>query len=428
MDYTEALEYIHGVSWLGSKLGLSRTRELLAKLGNPQDNIKFIHVAGTNGKGSVCSMLASVLAEAGFKTGLYTSPYILRFNERMQINGCPISDSELAEITEYVKPFAESMQDHPTEFELVTAIGFEYFKRHDCDFVVLEVGMGGELDSTNVIKNPVLAIITEIGLDHVRELGGSLEKIAQAKAGIIKDGCTVLSYNTQPASAAVIENVCIERGAQLISPDFSKVSDVVATGEGIRFRYNEYCNLEVAFNADYQSKNASAVVEAVKALRTQGVEISDEALRAGLKKVRWPARFEKLCDNPTIVFDGGHNPNGVEAAVESFKFRYPSVKPVVMIGIMADKNYGEVLDLLVPLAESFVAVRPQNPRALDSETLCAEIVARGGKCVSAGSVEAGLSRAIDAAGENGFVFALGSLYMYGEVVQAMKRPASNNKA
>lgn len=421
MNYTEALEYIHGVSWLGSKLGLSRTRELLAKLGNPQDGLKFIHVAGTNGKGSVCSMLASVLTEAGFKTGLYTSPYILKFNERMQINGCPISDSELAEITEYVKPFAESMQDHPTEFELVTAIGFEYFKRHDCEFVVLEVGMGGELDSTNVIKNPILAIITEIGLDHVRELGGSLEKIAQAKAGIVKDGCAVLSYNTNPVSASVIETVCGERGASLITPNFSGIRDVRPTGEGISFCYGGYCNLEVAFNADYQSRNASAVVEAVKILRGQGIFISDEALRTGLKKVRWPARFERLSEKPVFVFDGGHNPNGVAAARESFEFKYPSVKPVVLLGIMADKNYGEVIDLLIPLAESFVAVKPQNPRALDANALCTEISARGGVCVSAGSVEDGVKLACENAGENGIVFALGSLYMYGEIVEAMDK-------
>lgn len=421
MNYKQALEYIHGVSWLGSKLGLSRTRELLDKLGNPQNEMKFIHVAGTNGKGSVCSMLASVFAEAGYRTGLYTSPYILRFNERMQVNGCPISDSELAEITEYVMPFAEAMEDHPTEFELVTAIGFEYFKRHCCDFVVLEVGMGGELDSTNVINAPMLAIITEIGLDHVRELGGSLEKIAEAKAGIIKESCEVLSYNTNPVAASVIAKTCEKMGATLASPDFDLIKGIEATGEGIRFCYGEYSGLEVAFNADYQSKNAAAVVEAVKILRGRGVEISDSALKIGLKKVRWPARFEKLMDKPLFVFDGGHNPNGVTAAVRSFGFRYPGVKPVVLLGIMADKDYGKVIGLLKPLAKSFVAVRPQNPRALAAEQLCAEICAAGGECVAAETVEAGVRLAVESAGEDGAVFALGSLYMYGEIVEAMQK-------
>lgn len=426
MNYAEALEYIHGVSWLGSKLGLSRTRELLNKLGDPQKGMKFIHVAGTNGKGSVCSMLASVLAEAGYRTGLYTSPYILRFNERMQVDGCPISDSELAEITEYVKPFAEAMEDHPTEFELVTAIGFEYFKRHDCDFVVLEVGMGGELDSTNVIDAPILAIITEIGLDHLRELGGSLEKIAEAKAGIIKQGCTVLSYNTNPVSASVIESACKAKGAELFSPDFELIKGLEARGEGIRFSYGEQHGLEVAFNADYQSKNASAVVEAVGLLRAKGFEIDDTALRNGLAKVRWPARFEKLSEKPLLIFDGGHNPNGVAAAVGSFGFKYPEAKPVVLLGIMADKDHREVIELLVPLAKSFVAVRPQNPRALDAESLCAEIVSAGGKCVAAGSVEAGVRLALEAAGEDGAVFALGSLYMYGEIVEALSETRTKN--
>ena len=186
MNYAEALEYIHSVMWMGSRPGLSRTKRLLELLGNPEKGMKFVHVAGTNGKGSTCAMLDSVLRAAGYKVGLYTSPYIVRFNERMCINGEPISDSELAELTAIVKPLAESMEDKPTEFELITAIAFVYFKRHNCDIVVLEAGMGGRLDSTNIITTPILSVITGIALDHTQFLGDTVEKIAQEKAGIIK--------------------------------------------------------------------------------------------------------------------------------------------------------------------------------------------------------------------------------------------------
>jgi len=181
MTYDEALEYIHGIYWRGSKLGLSRTREILELLGNPQKQLKFVHVAGTNGKGSTCAMLSSIFQKAGYKTGLYISPYIIRFNERMQFNGEPISDTELAEITEYVSTFAESMKDKPTEFELVTAIGMEFFKKKNCDIVILETGLGGELDSTNIIDTPEAAVITAIDIDHIKELGGTMESVASAK-------------------------------------------------------------------------------------------------------------------------------------------------------------------------------------------------------------------------------------------------------
>ena len=192
MNYSEALEYIHSICWTFTKPGLERISALCEKLGNPQDDLKFVHVAGTNGKGSFCSMLESVLRHAGYKTGLFTSPYIKVFNERMQFCGENISDEELAEITEYVKPFADSMEDKPTEFELITAIGFEYFKRKNCDVVILEAGMGGRLDSTNIIKSSLLSVITGIALDHVAFLGDTPEKIAAEKAGIIKAGGCVL--------------------------------------------------------------------------------------------------------------------------------------------------------------------------------------------------------------------------------------------
>ena len=223
MTYEEALKYIHSVNWVGSKLGLERTQELLEKLGSPHKKLKFIHIAGTNGKGSTAAMLASILEKAGHRTGLYTSPFINRFNERMQVNGKQIPDGTLAELTDLIQPYADAMEDAPTEFELITALAMEYFLREKCDIVVLEVGMGGELDSTNVIGTPEAAVIAAMGLDHVKELGPAMADIARAKAGIIKSGGSVVSYGGNPEADPVFEAVCREKGAKLRQPDFSGI-------------------------------------------------------------------------------------------------------------------------------------------------------------------------------------------------------------
>ena len=215
MTYNEALTYIHSICWKGSRLGLGRTRELLQKLGNPEKRLKFIHIAGTNGKGSCAAMLSSILEAAGYRVGLYTSPFINRFNERMQINHQCIPDGELAELTAYIRPFADGMADPPTEFELITALAMVYFARHQCDIVVLEVGMGGELDSTNIIDVPEAAVIMAMGLDHVKELGPTMADIARAKAGIIKAGGRVVSYGGNPEADAVIAAACRAKNASL---------------------------------------------------------------------------------------------------------------------------------------------------------------------------------------------------------------------
>lgn len=420
MDYKQALEYIHGVSWLGSKPGLSRTRALLDHMGNPQDKLRFIHVAGTNGKGSTCAMLASVLKAAGCKTGLYTSPYIVRFNERMQINGVEISDTELAEITEYVKRFADTLEDTPTEFELVTAIGFEYFYRNACDVVVLEVGMGGALDSTNVIAAPLLAIITELALDHTAVLGATLAEIASAKAGIIKPGCAVLSADNTAEGAAVIADTCNRLGCPHFTPDYAAVTEKECTTDGIAFSYHGE-RYKIALCGTYQFRNAAVVLKAVELLRKGGMHIEAAAVASGLAAVRWRARFELLNESPAFIYDGGHNPQGVAAAIESYRARYGSVKPVVLIGLMADKDYKKELVMLSALTDRFVAVKPCNPRALAEESLAGEICALGCDCVAAESVAKGVEAAVQIANGKCPVLALGSLYMYGEVYAATEK-------
>lgn len=420
MNINETLSYIHSVSWMGSRPGLSRTRELLRLMGDPQNKLRYVHVAGTNGKGSTCSMTASILQAAGYRVGLYTSPYILRFNERMKVDGVDISDEELCEITEYVKPFAESMAEHPTEFELVTAIGFEFFYRRRCDVVVLEVGLGGELDSTNVIEPPLLSVITEIDFDHTGVLGNTIAEIASAKAGIIKAGSPVVSADNLPESAAVIDRTCTERGCKHITPPYGAIEDPSFYEGGISFRL-EGRDYRVPLFGKYQYRNAVMAITVARALNDRGLTVSEEHIREGLSKVRWGGRFERLASDPLFIYDGGHNPQGVTAAVSSYSALYGDTKAVILIGVMADKDYAHEIDTILPIAGSFVTVRPDNPRALPAEKLSEKIISQGGEAVFAASVEDGVRMAVETAGGKVPVLALGSLYMYSELKTAFDR-------
>lgn len=415
MTYEEALSYIHSICWKGSKLGLDRTRELLGKLDDPQKELKFIHIAGTNGKGSTAAMLSSILEEAGYRVGLYTSPFINRFNERMQVNHQPIPDEELAALTEYVRPHADAMADSPTEFELITALAMVWFARQKCDIVVLEVGMGGELDSTNIIDVPEAAVIAAMGLDHVKELGPTMADIARAKAGIIKEGGRVVSYGGNPEADEVIAAVCRARNASLCQPDFSAIVPGDFSLEGQTFSYKGWRGLRIPLVGAYQMNNAAVVLETVEVLRQRGWSVSDEAVRKGLADTRWPARFEVLRRDPVFIVDGGHNPHGIRATAESLSRLFPGRKITFVTGVMADKDVEHILGLIVPLADQFFTVRPDNPRAMDAGELAARIEAMGAKATACASVRDGVDRAIQAEGPHGVACALGSLYMSGEV-------------
>lgn len=415
MTYEEALSYIHSICWKGSKLGLDRTRELLGKLDDPQKELKFIHIAGTNGKGSTAAMLSSILEEAGYRVGLYTSPFINRFNERMQVNHQPIPDEELAALTEYVRPHADAMADSPTEFELITALAMVWFARQKCDIVVLEVGMGGELDSTNIIDVPEAAVIAAMGMDHVKELGPTMADIARAKAGIIKEGGRVVSYGGNPEADEVIAAVCRARKASLRQPDFSAIVPGDFGLEGQTFSYKGWRGLRIPLVGAYQMNNAAVVLETVEVLRQRGWSVSDEAVRQGLADTRWPARFEVLRRDPVFIVDGGHNPHGIRATAESLSRLFPGRKITFVTGVMADKDVEHILGLIVPLADQFFTVRPDNPRAMDAGELAARIEAMGAKATACASVRDGVDRAIQAEGPHGVACALGSLYMSGEV-------------
>lgn len=415
MTVQEALTYIHSYFWKGSIPGLSRTQALLKLLGNPEKKLRFIHVAGTNGKGSTAAMLASILRCAGYRTGLYTSPYINRFHERMQVDGEEISDEDLCEITAYVKPFAETMEDHPTEFELVSCIAFEYFARKGCEIVVLEVGMGGELDSTNVIDPPEAAVITNIGLDHTEELGDTLEKIAAAKAGIIKPGCQTVIYRTIPSVEAVFEERCKAVGAVLHKADFDSIQLRRHDFTGQVFDTAVYKELELPLLGGHQLRNAAVVLQTVEALKEKGWRITEQNIRDGLKSVRWPGRFEVLGYKPLFLVDGGHNPQCIEALTANIR-DYLAGRPLtVLTGVMADKDYNCMYPSVAPFAERFVSVTPENPRALSAEDLKTYLSQFGKPVTACPKVKDGVAEAVRQAGPDGVVLAYGSLYMTGDI-------------
>ena len=590
----DAIEYINTPRWLTSRLGLERIRELLDRLGRPQDRLKFVHIAGTNGKGSTCAFTASILAEAGFKTGLFTSPYVETFHERIRVNGYNISDEDLTAATLRVRECAEAMEaeggEHPTEFELMTAVALVHFAHVGCDIVVLEVGLGGRLDSTNVIAAPEVAAIVSIALDHTNLLGNTLAEIAHEKAGVVKEGSTVVSWPQEPSAMEVVEDAVRRVGDKLVVPDFSMLSvgkvtrgaALLSCGTALEHEGHTPCSnsprcaaelraehtphaqeLQVGAEGDstceagdpareapcsdsprfaaelraeppargrqvgaagdlgcgtafehaphaqelqagagfdagfggrmpravphepnvpsgtfvraqgclsmayahrtpmsqiesavpmrqfsyrgreyatrllgsYQPSNAAMAIEIAGVLRERGWEIPDEAIARGIAETRWPARFEVLdqpAGMPTVVIDGGHNPQGAGVLADSLRDVFPDKRPVFLVGILADKDYRSMLRAVAPLASAFVCVTPPNPRALDAADLaeairetCDELGVRTTVEV-AGDFDDAVSAARKIAGPEGLICAFGSLYSVADVKAAFLRAADSN--
>lgn len=419
MNVNEAIEYIHSVFWKGSIPGLSRTQELLRKMGNPEKKLKFVHIAGTNGKGSTAAMTASILRQAGYTVGLYTSPYIYRFHERMQVNGVEISDEELVEVTEFVKPFADSMAESPTEFELVCGIAFEYFLRKKCDIVVLEVGMGGAFDATNVIECPEVAVITNIGLDHTEVLGDTLEKIAETKAGIFKEGGDAVIYRGTPGVEQVFETICAQRNVSLKKADFDGLQLHSHGLEGQIFDCGERKNLHLPLLGIHQLKNAAVVLGIMDTLKNKGWNISEENIREGLRTVRWPGRFDIVGRDPLFIIDGGHNPQCIEALVLNIRDYLTGRKVIALTGVLADKDYGDMYKPVMPLVQEFVCITPPNPRKLEATELAAHLTATGARATACASIEEGVRTAITLAGKEGVVLCFGSLYTIGSIKETL---------
>lgn len=446
MDF-DPIAYINTPRWQASRLGLERIRELLERLGRPQDKLKFVHVAGTNGKGSVCAYLAFILRAAGYRTGLFTSPYIERFEERICVDGEMIGADDLRDATLAVREHAEAMAletgDHPTEFELMTAVALMHFARCGCDIAVLEVGLGGRLDSTNVIDAPEACVIARIGLDHTALLGNTLAEIAGEKAGIIKDGCPVVSWPQEPEVMAVIERAAAAHGCQLHVPAFSQLQegsirwpceDAALAAPSRAFSYGPFADLRTRLIGSYQPQNAAVALETAEVLRAGGWRISDEAVREGIALAAWPGRFEVVeggtaPDSFAIVVDGGHNPQGARALADSLAEAFPRRKPVFVIGVLEDKAYPEMLEAVLPLGCAFVCVTPESPRALPAHKLARAIRWTGqdllgcSACVNpvvARDFEDAVARARQLAGPEGLICAFGSLYSVAAIKEAVE--------
>lgn len=413
ITYDDALNYIENYTWSNTRLGLSRTCELLDVLGNPQDELKFIHVAGSNGKGSTCAMLSSILSKAGFKTGFYLSPHLFSFCERFQIDRKQISEEDFIDITRKVAAAADSLDDHPSQFEISTAIAFLYFKTQCCDIVVLEVGMGGSLDSTNVIKVPEVAVICNIGLDHTDFLGSTLAEIAENKAGIIKPGCEVVCYEMEGDALSVIENRCKRLNTPLQISNFDSLKYLNQSVKSQSFSY-EGIEYSISLLGEHQCKNASVAIEVIKALRSRGWAVSDEALKIGLRDAKWPARFEILSLDPIFILDGGHNPQCASSIAKAISDYLPEQKLKLVIGMLADKNVNEVIDIIAPKVSEFHCLTPDSDRAMSADELAGLIRLKGLNAKSHASSEDCLSEVLDSA-NNQPIMAFGSLYLAGEL-------------
>ncbi len=406
---------VHAYAWTGHKPGLERTRALLDALGCPERALKFVHITGSNGKGSTAAMLASVLTAAGYRTGLFTSPHLYRFNERFQLDGAPIPDAALASITDRVLAAAETLPEHPTEFELMTAIGFLRFAEAHCDIVVLEVGLGGRLDSTNVIPAPEAAVITNIALEHTALLGDTLAAIAREKAGILKSGSRAVLYAQTNEVGEVIERVCVEKNIPLTVTDPAQLRVLASSPEGHRFTYRGGRELRLALLGDYQLRNAMTVLDTVEALRAQGWSISDDAVAVGLAAARWPGRLELVRRAPDFIIDGGHNPQCAQALADALRGLYGGKKLIFLVGVLADKDWQAMLRAVLPLAERVLTVRPESERAKSETELADWVHAQGVPAEAHPTIADAADAALALAAPDDVICAYGSLYSVGEL-------------
>lgn len=419
MTYEKALEKIHSLLTFGSRPGLDRMRELLNKLENPQDRLKYIHVAGTNGKGSVCAMLSSALVAARYKTGLFISPYITDFRERIQINNIPIDKETLADAVEKTFPIVLRLRDNGviiTEFEYVNALQFYIQAQAGCDIVVLETGMGGLLDCTNVIKPPLCAVITTIGLDHTAVLGDTIELIAEQKCGIIKHGSAVVTSAQDSRAMNVIKETAGALGVPLIKSDEVELEVISESLRGSRVKYESY-EFNIPLAGAHQIENAKTAVAALKYLDKDGsIGVGSGCIARGFEKAVNPARLELLCEDPIVLLDGAHNPNGIGALKEAIKKFLPDKKIICVTGMLADKDIDSSIALLSGVFESVYTVPVDNPRTISADLLAEKYKAVCKNTKPFDSPQSAFDEALfRAKAENCTVLICGSLYLAGEL-------------
>lgn len=426
MNLKDALQFIHSTNKFGSILGLDSIKNLLEELNNPHKNLKYIHVAGTNGKGSTCNFIHQILVESNYKVGLFTSPYLETFEERIQINNIKISPNSLCFWIEKIKVAIDSMLKkgfrHPTEFEIVTALAFCYYNEQNVDFVVLEVGLGGRFDATNIIDSALVCVLTQIGMDHVDILGDTIEKISFEKAGIIKNSNDVLLYQQSNLVKNTIEKICRQKNATLHHCDFSSIKLIDETIDSQVFNYKEFKDLKICLKGKHQLKNASLAIEAIKILKEKGVYISNESIFNGLKNTNWPGRIEIFNKEPFILLDGAHNSDGAETLSIFLKENFSNYKINLVLGILKDKQVSLILDQLLKVSNKIFTTTVDNPRTLQAKDLNDLIISKGFKNTSIIENQDLFLKNIfsDYNNDEIFVFA-GSLYLIGSIRPKLKK-------
>lgn len=419
MQYSEALDYIHNTLKFGIKLGLHNIEYLLELMENPHKKLKFIHVAGTNGKGSTVAFISSILIESGYKVGIYTSPFIERFTERIKINGSEIAQNELARITEFVKSKVEIMtelgESHPTEFEIVTAIAFQYFYESNCDIIALEVGLGGRFDSTNIIDIPLLAVITTISYDHTAILGNTLAEIAFEKAGIIKDNGDVLIYPQEKEAEKVILDKCFEKNAKAYKINFNSVEITKFDVDGQVFNYENYVSLKISLLGEHQVKNAVMAIKTSEVLKEKGFKVTEESIRLGLEKAKWSGRFEIINKKPVLIIDGAHNAEGANTLSKNLENYFPNKRVIFIMGVLRDKDYKAMIQAILPRAFMVISITPDSERALPADELAIFIRPYCKNIVVSDTIESAIRTSLEAADVNDIICVFGSLYYIGKV-------------
>ena len=419
MLYEEARVYLDQVSKYGSVLGLESISALLSELDHPQDKLKFVHIAGTNGKGSILAFLAAILQAEGYKVGRYISPTVIDYLERFQINESYMSEETFAEIIEEVKAAVDRMMEKghasPTVFEIETAVAFLFFVKEKCDYVLLETGLGGRLDATNVVKNTLVSVFASISMDHMDVLGTTLEEIATEKAGIIRPWACTVSAPQKEVVEIVLKTASLNR-IQVV--DLSEIHVLKSDLEEQIFSYKEFERMKIHLIGKHQIENAATALETVVALRVQGTEISTEAVKKGLERAKWPGRFQVLSQSPLIIADGAHNEGATQRLAENIDFYLPEKNLVAIMGVFKDKEYRKMIRIMKPyLAGVYAVDLPNRERTLPKECLVKELLAQDIPAEAAVSVEEAMKSAKERVKETQGILVFGSLSYLGEVIR-----------
>ena len=437
ITYTEAIDYIYDLTKYGIKLGLKNINYLLYLLGEPHKKLKIIHVAGTNGKGSTCSLISSILQSDGYKVGLYTSPHLVDFTERIKINHKPIDRKKVSELLERIKPFIKKVANkpsygHPTFFEVITSMAFIYFYEEQVDFLVLEVGLGGRLDATNVCE-PLISVITHIDYDHMDKLGNSLVEIAREKGGIIKPEGIVISSNQYEEVYNEIKKIADEKNSLVYSVGRGISCEIVKSDiNGVIFNlkgiYNNYKNLHTPLLGRHQADNAATAITATEALKIRGLNISKKAIRTGLEKVKWTGRLEIIQNNPTLILDGAHNPSGIRIVRQALKEIFSYHRLILVLASFADKNYKKMIQIIAPKADLIVATKTTSPRAAPPQVIAKEAAQyiKKNKIMVTENIPQAINCALSNSKKDDLICITGSLYTVGEAKRYFRNKNQEN--